>query len=461
MPESSLPRQPESHHDGLPASRRRWAMLAIAVSVGMAVMDNNIVNVALPTMARNLGVSPSQSVWVINAYLLAVATTLLPLSSLGDIVGYRRIYQGGLALFTLASLACAFSSSLTTLTVARFIQGLGAAGIMSVNAALVRFIYPSRKLGQGIGLIAMIVALSTAAGPTVASAILSVAHWPWLFAINIPLGLLALLLASSHLPMTPRAHHRFDLASAVLNALGMGLLVFAIDSLAHGGNLAPTLLELAVAALVITLLVRRQLNRPAPLLPVDLLRIRPFRLAIATSSCAFTSQMAAFITLPFYLHDQLGYSAVTTGLMMTPWPVAVALTAPVAGRLADRYPIGLLCSSGLLIKLTGLLLIASLPQTPPTAAILACMALCGIGFGLFQSPNNRAIIGSAPRHRSGGAGGMQGTARLFGQTVGAALTALIFALWPGHIVPALLMAVTFDAVAATISLLRVRHQPGF
>ncbi|WP_051011761.1 MFS transporter [Alcanivorax hongdengensis] len=434
-------------------------MLAIAVSIGMAVMDNNIVNVALPTIADNLGISPSQSVWVVNAYLLAVAITLLPLSSLGDIVGYRRVYQTGLSLFILSSLACTVADSLVTLTAARFCQGLGAAGVMSVNAALVRFIYPSRELGKGIGLIAMIVALSTGMGPTVASGILSVGDWPWLFAINIPLGLMALLLASYNLPITGRASHRFDGISAVLNAVGIGLLVMAIDSFAHGINPAIALTEMAVAAVVMVILVRRQLALPSPLLPVDLLRIRPFYLAISTSTCAFASQMAAFITLPFYLHDVLGYSPVETGLLMTPWPMAVALTAPVAGRLADRYPVGVLCSLGLLIKLTGLVLIALLPEQPPLWPILLCMGLCGIGFGLFQSPNNRAIIGSAPRHRSGSAGGMQGTARLFGQTVGAALTALVFGLVPGGITPALLMAAGFDTVAAAISLRRLRHRP--
>ncbi|UWN48072.1 Multidrug resistance protein Stp [Alcanivorax sp. ALC70] len=456
MPESSTPADPRAEHDGLPARQRRLAMLAIATSIGMSVMDSNIVNVALPTIANSLDVGRSDVVWVVNAYLLAVALTLLPLSSLGDIVGYRRIYRVGLGLFIVASLVCTLADSLVTLAVARFFQGLGAAGVMSVNAALVRFIYPARFLGRGIGLSAMVVALSSALGPTVAAGILSVADWPWLFAVNVPVGGLALYLASRNLPRTPTDPRPFDWISALLNALAIGLLVSAVDGLAHGMAVAPALAALAAAGLVGTVLVRRQLSQPSPLLPVDLLRIRPFALAIGTSFCSFTSQMAAFIALPFYFHDVLGYSAMQTGLLMTPWPAAVMVAAPLAGRLADRYPIGVLCSLGLLAKVVGLVLLALLSSRASLPVILACMALCGLGFGFFQAPNNRAIIGSAPRHRSGGAGGMQGTTRLLGQTLGAALTALAFSLVEDAIAPALLMAAGFSLCAALVSLFRIR-----
>ncbi|ASK36437.1 MFS transporter [Alcanivorax sp. N3-2A] len=425
----------------------------------MAVMDSSIVNVALPVIADNLNVSASESVWVVNAYLIAVATTLLPLSALGDIVGYRRVYLAGLALFTVFSLVCTFSDSLPMLAAARFFQGLGAAGIMSVNAALIRFIYPTRKLGKGIGISAMVVAFSTGIGPTVAAGILSVGDWPWLFAVNIPLGCVAFFLAARSLPFTPRASHRFDFLSAVLNVLGIGLLVTAIDGLSHGVYWPWSLSQIALAATVLWLLVRRQLNRSSPLLPVDLLRSRPFALAVCTSMCAFASQITAFIVLPFYLHDTLGYSPVQTGLLMTPWPAAVVVAAPIAGRLSDRYPVGALCALGLSLKLIGLLLIAALPAQPSLAALLPCMALCGLGFGFFQAPNNRAIIGAAPRHRSGGAAGMQGTARLLGQSTGAALTALAFALTGGGIVAPLLMAAGFDALAVLVSLSRLRKRP--
>src|SRR5580693_1129514 len=177
--------------DGVDVPQRYWAIVTIALGITMAVMDSAIANVALPTIARDLHTNAALSIWVVNGYQLAITISLLPLAALGDIAGYRRIYLAGLALFTVASLLCAFSFSLTTLALARMVQGFGAAGIMSVNTALVRFIYPHRLLGRGIGINAMIVATSAAVGPTIASLILTFGRWPWLFAVNVPLGFVA------------------------------------------------------------------------------------------------------------------------------------------------------------------------------------------------------------------------------------------------------------------------------
>src|ERR1700742_979890 len=182
------------HHDGLPQPQRYWAILTIAIGLVMAVMDGAIANVALPTIARDLDASPAFSIWIVNGYQLAITISLLPLASLGEIIGYRRVYLAGLVLFTIASLLCALAHTLVLLTAARIIQGFGAAGIMSVKMALVRYIYPRDLLGRGIGLNAMVVAVSAAVGPTVAAGILAIGTWPYLFAVNIPLGIWALAL---------------------------------------------------------------------------------------------------------------------------------------------------------------------------------------------------------------------------------------------------------------------------
>ncbi|WP_428375575.1 MFS transporter [Lichenicoccus sp.] len=459
-PPEAVAREAGENQDGLGFPRRAWAMLTVGLAVSMAVLDGSISNVALPTIAAGLHARPAASIWVVNAYQLAITVSLLPLASLGEILGYQRIYRAGLALFVAASLACALSHSLLTLALARVLQGFGAAGVMSVNGALIRFIFPHRMLGRAVGYNTMVVAISSAAGPTAAAAILSVATWPWLFAINLPIGALALAVALGSLPATPRADRRFDAPSAALSAATFGLLIAAIDGVGHAADIRPVLALLGLTAICGTLLVRRQLARPAPLLPVDLLRIPIFALSILTSIASFAAQMLAFVSLPFYIQDTLGRSAVQTGLLLTPWPLTLAVVAPLAGRLSERYPAGLLGGLGLLTLAAGLLLLAGLPAHPHDIALAWRLALCGAGFGLFQSPNNRTLLQAAPRDRAGGASGMLSTARLLGQTCGAALVAMILALAPSTGTRlSVEVAAGFALVAALVSSLRIMTRP--
>jgi DHA2 family multidrug resistance protein-like MFS transporter len=331
--------------------------------------------------------------------------------------------------------------------------------MMSVNTALVRYTYPRRQLGRGIAMIAVTVSVSSAAGPSVAAAILAVASWHWLFAVNVPIGLVTLLLSLRLLPYTPPAPHRFDVGSAALSAVVFAALIAGINGIGHGAAGLVVAVELAGAAALGYVLVRRQARSPMPLLPVDLFRQPIFALSVATSVAAFVAQGITFVTLPFYFQDVLGRSQVATGLLMTPWPATVAVIAPIAGRLADRYPAAILGGIGLAIMSLGYLLLALLPAHPATIDILWRMMLCGLGFGFFSSPNNRAIVASAPRERSGGAGVIQSTARLMGQTIGAALVALIFGLAhpKGGTGPlaAILIGSGFSAVAAVASLARL------
>ncbi len=450
--------------DGLLLPQRYWAILASALGITLAVLDGTMINVALPVVARDLGLTPAASIWIVNAYQVALAVALLPMASLGDIFGYRTVYRAGLLLFAFTSLACALADSLLTLALARLLQGLAAAGIMSVNTALLRFIYPYRLLGRGIGLNSLVVAVSMALGPSVAAGMLAIADWPWLFAIHVPLSLTAFAIATRSLPRTPSRPYRFDAPSALLNALAFGLLIASVNGLAHDLPGAGVAAALLAAAGFGYLLVRRQLNRPMPLLPVDLFRVPMFAVSIAASVCAFAAQTLAFVSLPFFLHDVLGRTAVETGLLMTPWPLAVVLIAPLAGYLADRHPVGVVATAGLLTFCLGFALLALLPPQPDDADILWRMAVCGLGFGLFQSPHNRAIISSAPPERSGGASGMMGTGRVLGQALGAAVAALVFAFTEQRgSGAALATSALFAAVAAAISSARllpaVRAQP--
>jgi DHA2 family multidrug resistance protein-like MFS transporter len=446
--------------DGLSGPRFFSAIATLVIAVGMSSLDTSIANTALPTIAGDLNASAADSVWVVNAYQLALVVSLLPIASLGEIVGYRRVYVWGVAVFTAASLLCAVSWSLPTLTAARVIQGFGASGIMSVNTALIRFIYPSRSLGRGVGYNALVVAVSTAIGPTVAAGVLSAGSWQWLFAVNVPPGIIAFVLAVRVLPETRRASYGFDYGSAVLNALTFGCLIFGIGEAAHGVASIVSGSVLAVAAVSGLALVYRQLGLPAPILPVDLYRRPMFALSSLTAFCSFSAQGLAFVALPFYFQTVLGLSAVQTGLLLTPWPVMTAVLAPIAGPLSDRYPPAILGGAGLAILCGGLTLIALLPGHPGTFGIVWRMMICGAGFGFFQSPNLKAIMSSAPPDRSGGASGIVATSRLVGQAVGAALVALCFGISLPH-GPALALALgaVFAGAGSIVSFSRLAARP--
>jgi len=452
---------PLAHPDGLPVPRRYWAVAAIALAISMTVLDSTIVNVALPTIAREFAATSAASIWVINAYQLAILMLLLPLASLGEIVGYRRVSQTGLVVFTAASLGCAFAPGLVALSMARVVQGVGAAGIMSVSGALVRFTYPHRYLGRAVAINAFVVAASAALGPTIASAVLAIAHWRWLFGINVPLGAVTLLIALYALPDSERTHRPLNFAGATLYAGALGLLLSGLQSLAHHETAPLALAEIGGGCGLGWLLARHELPRAAPIVPFDLLRIRVFSLSFATSAFSFMAQMAALVALPFEL-QRLGHSAVETGLFMTPWALALAAAAPVAGRLADRFNAGILGGIGLLVLALGLVLLALYPEGGSGAGFVWRMALCGLGFGFFQAPNNRAILASAPRARSGAAGGMLGVARLLGQTVGAAGVAILFrAYGVGGSHLALFVAALLAVTAAGVSVLRLTgHSTG-
>lgn len=391
--------------DGVPLPQRYGAILTIVLGLTMAVLDGAIANVALPTIASDLNASPAASIWIVNAYQIAIVIALLPLSFLGDMVGYRRIYKIGLVVFIFTSLACALSRSLDMLTFARVAQGLGGAALMSVNTALIRLIYPQRFLGRGMGINSFVVAVSSAAGPTIAAAILSLASWQWLFLINVPLGIVAFVLAMRFLPPNSARSKiiRFDLPSAIMNALTFGLLITALSGFAQGQSVQLVLAEVAAMLVVGFFFVRRQLSMPVPLLPVDLLRIPLFSLSICTSICSFCAQMLAMVSLPFFLQTMMGRSEVETGLLLTPWPLATMVMAPLAGYLIEKCHAGLLGAIGLLVMACGLFGLALLPSRLPIWILSGVWRCAAPVSGCFSrrittllSPRLRAIAAVAP-----------------------------------------------------------------
>ena len=406
------------------SARPVQAIAAVLAATVLVVLDASIVNLALPTLAQTLEVTPAKSVMIVTAYQLALVMALLPCAALGESLGFRKVFTAGVALFTLASALCALAPSLPWLVAARFVQGVGGAAVMALGVALLRQVVPPTSLGAAIGWNATAVALAAAAGPSLGALILSGPGWPWLFAVNLPVGAAALL-AGRALPRVEGTGRRLDLVSALLNATVFASLVAGADLLPHRPLLSLMLLSGAGLALVV--LVRRETPKAAPLIPIDLLRGHAFKVSAIASVCCFSGQAAALLALPFRLQHDFGQTILMTGLYMTPWPLAVAMAAQVAGRLSDRVSSAWLSALGGCVMALGLAGAALCPATAGPSALAPFIVLCGLGFGLFQTPNNRNLFMAAPPHRSAAAGGAQGTARLTGQTAGAVLMTLILA----------------------------------
>ena len=448
--------------DGLHRPKIYYAVASVCCGIFLSVVDGNICNVALPTISQELGVSSADSIWVVNAFQLVIMMTLLSFSSLGELFSYKRVYVSGVVLFTVGSLFCAISHTLPLLIASRAFQGIGAAMMMSVNTTLVKIIYPKKYLGKGVGINATVVALAAVTGPTLAAGILSFASWPWLFAINIPIGIVTFFMAFRHLPDNPThvEGRHFNVRDALLNAAVFGLLIGCIEMYSHGASLTTVLVGVALLLLLGFIYVRTQLHRQYPMLPFDLLRIPVFSMSVLTSIVSFTAQMMALVAIPFMLLHTFGMNAVETGLLMTSWPLVIVFVAPLAGSLIGKVHPGILGCFGLLLMSTGCFLLSYIPADASHPDIAWRLALCGTGFGFFQSPNNHMLLSSAPNHRAGSAGGMLATARLVGQSTGAALVALFFHLFgDGAPHDAMLLAGVLTICGALSSVIRLGLRP--
>jgi DHA2 family multidrug resistance protein-like MFS transporter len=413
--------------EGLPLPRRLYAIAAISFGTSLVVIDGAIPSVALPTIARDLGVDESAAVLVVTIYQLVLVMTLLPFAALGDRIGHRRLYQLGQLVFVVATALCFFAKSLPFLLVVRAFQSLGAAAALSVSAAMLRSIYPPQQLGRGLGINSVIVSSGLALAPTLGGIILALGPWPWVFAAAVPFGLLSLLLGR-HLPEPEQHSKDFDVLGAVLCAATFGLVISGLESAVHGDSPVVSAAIVALGILVGVFFVRRELGETRPIMPVDLLGQRIFALSTLGAFTAFIASMTVVLSMPFRLEQGFGLAPAEVGAMIAPWPLTTLFVAPTAGALSDRIPAGLLGGIGMAIATIALLCLAWLPAHPGWFDIAWRMSLCGAGFGLFLSPNARLIIGSVPRERAAAAGGLISTTRMTGQTLGATLIAALLAL---------------------------------
>lgn len=447
--------------EGLPGRERGLAMVAVMTMAAMVVFDGSMINIALPQIARSLNASVGATVWVANGYLLSAAMTLAIFAALSSRLGFRAIFTFGLSVFTLASVGCALSSSLEMLVIMRVLQGIGGAATLSIGPAILRSVFPNRLLGRILGLNALLIGTSTAIAPILGGTLLSALSWQWLFAINIPLGIMAVILTLRAVPHNPALKREpFDYAGAVLSAVALGALVMAADAFTHQGNsdLITALIYGGIAIFTGMAFIWVQRRATKPLLPLNMFASSRFSLAALTSLASFVSQGITFIALPFLFQSVYGYSALVSALLFTPWPIGIILAAPHAGRLADRYSAAIISTIGLSIFAVGLALLAMLPEHAQAWDICLRSLLCGIGFGCFQSPNNREMLSNASRENSGYASGVLAIMRTFGQCLGAAIVGVFLSLYAQNsaVQISLWVAVIATVLAIALSVSRLR-----
>ncbi|PMS38514.1 MFS transporter [Trinickia symbiotica] len=417
--------------DGLRAPLRYWAAAAILIGVFMATLDSSIVNIALPTIAARLHTDAATATWAVTAYQMASAATVLTFAALAQRLEPSTVYARGLAAFVAASLACALAPTIGWLVAFRTAQGLACAAIVSVGIGLYRSVVPARLLGSVLGINALVVAAGAAAGPAVGGILLTVADWRALFYVNVPLGAAGWVIARKALAavrtVAPPSQGAFDWPGAVLAAAAMSLVVAGVDGLGRRSHVGSIVLFSCGALLILAFARVQHAAGSRALLPLDLCS-RRFSTAAITSMLAFVAQGSALVALPFLLQTGYGYTPVESGLILLAWPLAVAVAAPLAGRLADRADGRGVATMGLALFALGLGTLAMLPGAgahPAQMAIIWRAAVAGAGFGLFQTPNNREMLSVVDKPRTGIASGVLATARTLGQSIGAALVAVV------------------------------------
>ena len=450
--------------EGLPGHERARVLAAVMTTTLMGVFDGTMINIALPSMARAMQVPANVAVWFANGYLLSAAMTLAIFAALAARLGYRPVFLSGLATFTLTSLGCALATTPEILTGMRILQGIGGAATLSIAPAILRSVFPGRLLGRILGLHALLIASSTAIAPVLGGTILDALSWQWLFAINLIPGSIALLLAWRALPRESVADRPpFDAPGAVLSAVLIGSAIMLADSLQHvAQHISLQAVCWSVLALVSALAFTWRIRRAQhPLLPPVMFRNGRFTLAALTSLASFVSQGITFVALPFLFQSVYGYSPVVSALLFTPWPIGIVLIAPHAGRWADTISAPLISTLGLMVFVGGLVLLATLPDNPSAWNICLRSLVCGMGFGCFQSPNNREMLANVAREHASYASGVLSIVRTFGQCLGAAVVGVLLGAasgW-GHqhaIQVALWIAVIASTGSVLFSLSRLR-----
>jgi len=415
----------------LQATRSPWiGFSAVAVGTVMATLDSSIVNVALPTIGHELGASIAAVQWIVAGYLLTISAVLLTAGRLGDLLGLRNVFVGGLLLFTAGSALCGLAPGLPSLVAARVVQGMGASATMAIGPAALTALFPRERRGRALGANASAVALGLTLGPPLGGFIVQHLSWRWLFLVNLPIGVAGAAWAFATLPAdAPARGSRLDLPGAAWIAAAVGALVAAIQAAPRSPPTAAVLL--ACAAAVTVLLVRRERRAPSPLVDASLFSRRLFSLGLASGLLSYAALFSSTLLTPFFLARVKGLEPRALGLALIAVPLALSISSPISGRLSDRVGSRGLCVAGMVILACGLGGLALARADDSLLSIVARLALCGLGMGLFQPPNNNAVMGALPRERLGSGGGLLAQARNFGMVLGIASSEALFHAFGG------------------------------
>ncbi len=423
---------PEVTHEGTQApdagARRWWVLVAVMVETVMGPLDSSAVNIALPTLTAHFGVPITTVEWVVLGYLLAVSALLPTFGRLGDMVGLKRVYLSGFAVFTLGSFLCALSWTIWALIGFRVLQALGAGMLFAVGPAIITKAFPPSERGKALGFVGVAVSVGLAVGPTLGGAIIAIAGWPWIFIINIPIGFVAFIVAFVLLPETKTPGQKIDPLGAAFSFLALlSLLLVLSKGQAWGwGPLVSVLVGFTV--LFAALFVVTELRVGQPVLDLRMFRVRIFSAGILSALCSFVVTATVTFIMPFYLMDVRGFSVQHAGVLLAPVPLAIAVLGPLSGSLSDRIGSRVPSTVGLLVSTVGIASFATLTMTTSALGILVRLLGVGAGIGLFQAPNSSAVMGSVPRQRVGIASGMVASARNTGLVLGVALAGFVLAV---------------------------------
>lgn len=409
-------------------SRKWYVMAAVAMSTFLATIDGSIVNVALPTLVRDLNADFATVQWVVLAYLLTVATLLLSMGRLGDMIGKKPIYTAGFVVFTVGSVLCGLAPTVYALIGFRVVQAVGAAMMFALGMAIVTEAFPSNERGRALGMSGTVVSIGIVVGPTLGGLLIDALSWNWIFFVNLPVGIVGTLMAVRFVPaLKPAGRQQFDYAGAATLFLSLLALLLALtlgQRLGFGDSRVLLLFCAWAVFLVSFLAIERRTSQP--MIDLRLFQNKLFSINLATGLATFISMGGTMILIPFFLENVLGYGTRQVGLLMATVPIALGVVAPISGALSDRLGTRPITVVGLASMLLGYYAMSTVQTSMSTVGYVLRFLPVGIGMGIFQSPNNSAVMGAVPRARLGVASGLLSITRALGQTTG---IAVLGALW--------------------------------